>query len=170
MLFEGFMKFNEPKQAAEVKEEFQRRFIKCAVKFSAIQAKWESLENEVESVGLHTDPSITPDTLLWNQLMNAYQRVGLFVEAYRVWEVLHVRSRERLDHSRCMRVRQLVATRGTSDQEALGAIFPTQPRELECIRGVHVSEWDVERCCQDGVSGDGTGRMSGRIWPLLRYS
>ena len=56
MLFEGFMKPNEPKRAAEVKEEFQRRFIKCAVKFSAIQAKWESLENEVESVGLHTYP------------------------------------------------------------------------------------------------------------------
>lgn len=37
---------------------------------------------------LTLDPSITPDTLLWNQLMDAYQRVGLFAEAYRVWEVL----------------------------------------------------------------------------------
>ncbi|KAF8846036.1 hypothetical protein BDN67DRAFT_918076 [Paxillus ammoniavirescens] len=37
---------------------------------------------------LTLDPSITPDTLLWNQLMDAYQRVGLFVEAYRVWEML----------------------------------------------------------------------------------
>ena len=56
-----------------------------------------------------------------------------------------------------MRVRQRVAARGTSDQEAFGAIFPAQPRELERICGVHVSEWDVERCCQDGVSGDGEG-------------
>ncbi|KAN0100317.1 hypothetical protein V8E55_000301 [Tylopilus felleus] len=53
MLFEGFMKFNEPKQAAEVKEEFQRRFSKRVVKSNAIQAEWEeSLENEVEKCGI----------------------------------------------------------------------------------------------------------------------
>ena len=53
MLFEGFMKFNEPGQAAKVKEEFQRRFSKRVVKSSAVQAEWEeSLENEVEKCGI----------------------------------------------------------------------------------------------------------------------
>ena len=53
MLFEGFMKFNEPQQAAEVKEEFQRRFSKRVVRSNAIQAEWdESLENEVEKCGI----------------------------------------------------------------------------------------------------------------------
>ena len=46
---------------------------------------------------LTLDPSITPDTLLWNQLMDAYQRVGLFAEAYRVWEVLLIG--ETYDHA-----------------------------------------------------------------------
>ncbi|KAG9314055.1 hypothetical protein JVU11DRAFT_4834 [Chiua virens] len=46
---------------------------------------------------LTLDPSITPDTLLWNQLMDAYQRVGLFVEAYRIWEVLLIS--ETYDHA-----------------------------------------------------------------------
>ncbi|KAI9570256.1 hypothetical protein HD554DRAFT_396074 [Boletus coccyginus] len=53
MLFEGFMKLNEPQQAADVKEEFQRRFSKRVVKSNAIQAEWEeSLENEVEKCGI----------------------------------------------------------------------------------------------------------------------
>lgn len=53
MLFEGFMKFNEPQQATEVKEEFQRRFSKRVVKSTAIQAeREESLENEVEKCGI----------------------------------------------------------------------------------------------------------------------
>ncbi|KIJ66285.1 hypothetical protein HYDPIDRAFT_86412 [Hydnomerulius pinastri MD-312] len=46
---------------------------------------------------LTLDASITPDTLLWNQLMDAYQRVGLFVEAYRVWEMLLIS--ETYDHA-----------------------------------------------------------------------
>ncbi|KAG6333067.1 hypothetical protein ID866_6018 [Astraeus odoratus] len=46
---------------------------------------------------LTLDPTITPDTLLWNQLMDSYQRVGLFAEAYRVWEMLLVS--ENYDHA-----------------------------------------------------------------------
>ncbi|KAL4070627.1 hypothetical protein J3A83DRAFT_4094748 [Scleroderma citrinum] len=46
---------------------------------------------------LTLDPTITPDTLLWNQLMDSYQRVGLFAEAYRVWEILLVS--ENFDHA-----------------------------------------------------------------------
>ena len=46
---------------------------------------------------LTLDPTITPHTLLWNQLMDSYQRVGLFAEAYRVWEMLLVS--ENFDHA-----------------------------------------------------------------------
>lgn len=42
---------------------------------------------------LTLDPSFTPDTVLWNQLMDCYQRVGLFAEAYRVWEMLFITGR-----------------------------------------------------------------------------
>ncbi|KAG1828102.1 hypothetical protein EV424DRAFT_1508963 [Suillus variegatus] len=42
---------------------------------------------------LTLDPSFTPDTVLWNQLMDTYQRVGLFAEAYRVWEMLFITGR-----------------------------------------------------------------------------
>jgi hypothetical protein len=36
------------------------------------------------------DPSIRPDTIMWNQLMDTYQRAGCFREAYVVWESLYV--------------------------------------------------------------------------------
>ncbi|KAH7930429.1 hypothetical protein BV22DRAFT_1054975 [Leucogyrophana mollusca] len=39
---------------------------------------------------LTLDPYITPDTALWNQLMDTYQRVGLFAEAYRIWEMMFI--------------------------------------------------------------------------------
>ena len=42
---------------------------------------------------LTLDPSLTPDTMLWNQLMDSYQRAGLFAEAYRVWEMLFITER-----------------------------------------------------------------------------
>ncbi|KAG0707482.1 hypothetical protein DFH29DRAFT_1066212 [Suillus ampliporus] len=42
---------------------------------------------------LTLDPSFTPDTVLWNQLMDSYQRVGLFAEAYRVWDMLFITGR-----------------------------------------------------------------------------
>lgn len=62
MLFEGFMKFNEPQQAVEVKEEFQRRFSKRVVKSNAIQAEWEeSLENEVEKCGIESAVRLCED-------------------------------------------------------------------------------------------------------------
>ncbi|CDO72961.1 hypothetical protein BN946_scf185007.g15 [Trametes cinnabarina] len=34
------------------------------------------------------NPSFTPDTQLYNQLMDAYQRAGCFIEACRVWQML----------------------------------------------------------------------------------
>ena len=46
---------------------------------------------------LTLDPSFTPDTMLWNQLMDSYQRVGLFAEAYRIWEMLFIT--ERFNHA-----------------------------------------------------------------------
>ncbi|EGN93148.1 hypothetical protein SERLA73DRAFT_190026, partial [Serpula lacrymans var. lacrymans S7.3] len=39
---------------------------------------------------LTLDPSVSPDTALWNQLMDTYQRAGCFAEAYRVWESVYV--------------------------------------------------------------------------------
>ena len=42
---------------------------------------------------LTVDASITPDTPLWNQLMDTYQRVGCFEEAYEVWEMMYLAGR-----------------------------------------------------------------------------
>ncbi|OJA19539.1 hypothetical protein AZE42_01455 [Rhizopogon vesiculosus] len=55
----------------------------------------ESIAGAVRRVHDHLtlDPSFTPDTMLWNQLMDSYQRVGLFAEAYRVWEMLFITER-----------------------------------------------------------------------------
>jgi len=39
---------------------------------------------------LTLDASISPDTTLWNQLMNTYQRLGCFADAYRVWEMMYM--------------------------------------------------------------------------------
>ncbi|KAI0964020.1 hypothetical protein AcW1_000940 [Taiwanofungus camphoratus] len=38
---------------------------------------------------LSVDASVTPDTVLWNQLMDTYQRAGCFAEAFQVWETLY---------------------------------------------------------------------------------
>lgn len=37
---------------------------------------------------LTMDPSIQPDTVAWNTLMDAYQRAGCIRDAYRVWDTL----------------------------------------------------------------------------------
>jgi pentatricopeptide repeat protein len=36
------------------------------------------------------DTSLSPDTALWNQLMNAYQRAGSFIDACRIWDTLFI--------------------------------------------------------------------------------
>ncbi|TFK36965.1 pentatricopeptide repeat-containing protein [Crucibulum laeve] len=36
------------------------------------------------------DASISPDAYLWNQLMDAYQRLGCFADACRVWDTMYV--------------------------------------------------------------------------------
>ncbi|GBE77735.1 predicted protein [Sparassis crispa] len=38
---------------------------------------------------LNVEASLKPDTALWNQLMDSYQRAGCFLEAYRIWESLY---------------------------------------------------------------------------------
>ncbi|KAF9015633.1 hypothetical protein BDQ17DRAFT_1341394, partial [Cyathus striatus] len=42
---------------------------------------------------LTLDPSITPDAVLLNQLMDTYQRLDCFADAYRVWEMMYVTGR-----------------------------------------------------------------------------
>nr|BAH22607.1 hypothetical protein PDUPA1 [Pholiota nameko] len=42
---------------------------------------------------LTLDASISPDAILWNQLMNTYQRLGCFAEACRLWEVMYLTGR-----------------------------------------------------------------------------
>ncbi|KAI0830495.1 hypothetical protein BC628DRAFT_1500370 [Trametes gibbosa] len=42
---------------------------------------------------LNLNPSFTPDTALWNQLMDAYQRAGCFAEACRIWQMLFTSAR-----------------------------------------------------------------------------
>ncbi|EIN13971.1 hypothetical protein PUNSTDRAFT_95422 [Punctularia strigosozonata HHB-11173 SS5] len=40
---------------------------------------------------LTLDASVTPDIALWNQLMDAYQKVGNITDAYNVWEMMYLR-------------------------------------------------------------------------------
>ncbi|KIM47753.1 hypothetical protein M413DRAFT_439422, partial [Hebeloma cylindrosporum] len=42
---------------------------------------------------LTLDASISPDAILWNQLMNTYQRLGCLGDAYRVWEMMYLTGR-----------------------------------------------------------------------------
>jgi hypothetical protein len=37
---------------------------------------------------LTLDASLSPDTILWNQMMNTYQRLECFADAYRIWEMM----------------------------------------------------------------------------------
>ncbi|KXN88776.1 hypothetical protein AN958_06645 [Leucoagaricus sp. SymC.cos] len=39
---------------------------------------------------LTLEASLSPDTVLWNQMMNTYQRLGCFGDAYRVWEMMYL--------------------------------------------------------------------------------
>ncbi|KAI0652034.1 hypothetical protein C8Q79DRAFT_73527 [Trametes meyenii] len=50
----------------------------------------EAIAKTIERVHNHltVNPSFTPDTALWNQLMDAYQRAGCFAEAVRIWQSL----------------------------------------------------------------------------------
>ncbi|KAI0328136.1 hypothetical protein GY45DRAFT_1326671 [Cubamyces sp. BRFM 1775] len=41
---------------------------------------------------LTVNPQLTPDTALYNQLMDAYQRTGHFIEACRIWQLLYASS------------------------------------------------------------------------------
>ncbi|PPQ97834.1 hypothetical protein CVT26_012945 [Gymnopilus dilepis] len=42
---------------------------------------------------LTLDASISPDAILWNQLMNTYQRMGCLGDACRLWEVMYLSGR-----------------------------------------------------------------------------
>ncbi|KAK7058381.1 hypothetical protein VNI00_002015 [Paramarasmius palmivorus] len=42
------------------------------------------------------DSSIDPDATLWNHLMDTYQRLGCFADAWRVWDQMHISGR--FDH------------------------------------------------------------------------
>ena len=42
---------------------------------------------------LTLDASISPDAVLWNQLMSTYARLGCFGDAYRVWEMMYLTGR-----------------------------------------------------------------------------
>lgn len=45
---------------------------------------------------LTLDANISPDAYVWNQLMDTYQRLGCFGDAYRVWELMYLSGR--FDH------------------------------------------------------------------------
>ncbi|KAF8633001.1 hypothetical protein AX15_001598 [Amanita polypyramis BW_CC] len=45
---------------------------------------------------LTLDANISPDAHVWNQLMDTYQRLGCFGDAYRVWELMYLSGR--FDH------------------------------------------------------------------------
>ncbi|KAJ7225344.1 hypothetical protein GGX14DRAFT_348847 [Mycena pura] len=52
--------------------------------FAEIAASVRQVHNLVS-----LDSSIQPERIVWNQLMNTYQRLGNFPEAYRVWETMY---------------------------------------------------------------------------------
>lgn len=39
---------------------------------------------------LTLDASLSPDAILWNQMIDTYQRLGCFADAYRVWEMMYL--------------------------------------------------------------------------------
>jgi pentatricopeptide repeat protein len=39
---------------------------------------------------LTLDASLSPDAVLWNQMINTYQRLGCFADAYRIWEMMYI--------------------------------------------------------------------------------
>ncbi|KIL71676.1 hypothetical protein M378DRAFT_115037 [Amanita muscaria Koide BX008] len=45
---------------------------------------------------LTLDANVSPDAHVWNQLMDTYQRLGCFGDAYRVWELMYLSGR--FDH------------------------------------------------------------------------
>lgn len=46
---------------------------------------------------LTLDASVSPDAHVWNQLMDTYQRLGCFADAYRVWDLMYLSGR--FDHA-----------------------------------------------------------------------
>lgn len=42
---------------------------------------------------LTLDASVNPDAILWNQLMDTYQRLGCFAEAFRLWDIMYLSRR-----------------------------------------------------------------------------
>ncbi|KAG5353680.1 hypothetical protein C0989_003817 [Termitomyces sp. Mn162] len=42
---------------------------------------------------LTLDAAVSPDEQVWNQLMNTYQRLGCFDDAYRVWNTMYISGR-----------------------------------------------------------------------------
>ncbi|KAF9245788.1 hypothetical protein BU15DRAFT_58749 [Melanogaster broomeanus] len=98
---------------------------------------------------LTLDPSITPDTLLWNELMDAYQRAGLFVEAYRVWEMLLIT--ETYDHASVSIILDACGY-GNAWHLAEQVIKKLSARSFSLNQG----NWDsyVECMCRNGMLND----------------
>ncbi|KAG6841750.1 hypothetical protein C0991_007079 [Blastosporella zonata] len=42
---------------------------------------------------LTLDAAVSPDELVWNQLMDTYQRLGCFADAYRLWDTMYLTGR-----------------------------------------------------------------------------
>ena len=69
-----------------------------ATQLQEAQADYETFTRLIDSTRrvhdfLTLDASIAPDAILWNQLMNTYQRLGCFAEAYRLWDVMYLTGR-----------------------------------------------------------------------------
>lgn len=69
-----------------------------ATDIQGAQADYEMVTRLIDSTRrvhdfLTLDASIAPDAILWNQLMNTYQRLGCFAEACRLWDVMYLTGR-----------------------------------------------------------------------------
>lgn len=55
---------------------------------SVIEALTRTLRRVHDLLSL--DASLSPDAVLWNQMISTYQRLGCFADAYRIWEMMYI--------------------------------------------------------------------------------
>ncbi|KAL1951510.1 hypothetical protein VTO73DRAFT_659 [Trametes versicolor] len=79
-----------PKAYTVILAQMARLATAAAHKTDAAAGAREAIAKAIARIHNHLNlnPSFTPDTALWNQLMDAYQRAGCFAEACRIWQTL----------------------------------------------------------------------------------
>ncbi|EDR15181.1 uncharacterized protein LACBIDRAFT_319238 [Laccaria bicolor S238N-H82] len=98
------------------------------------------------------DASLTPDAILWNQVMDTYQRLGCFADAYRVWEVVYLTGR--FDYVSISII--LDACTHAGDLSTATAIWNKLSRDRYAFNLHNWNTW-IECLCRLGRLGDAVG-------------